>query len=52
MYVPPQNVVADNYKAVGFIDMKSDNYLIFLKSRFRTKGADIDQLQSEVSKAQ
>ncbi|CAN5226218.1 hypothetical protein BH20ACI1_BH20ACI1_02370 [soil metagenome] len=52
IYIPPRNILVNNFGEIGFLDLQAENYQIEQKSRYRGKGADIDALKAEIKKAQ
>ncbi|MGI8788082.1 MAG: hypothetical protein ACR2HG_10015 [Pyrinomonadaceae bacterium] len=59
IYIPPRNFFADDFKDVGFVNLQDGNYRLAPNSKFKNKGAngkdlgaDIDQIEAEIRKAQ
>lgn len=52
IYIPPRNFFADDYKDVGFINFQNGNYRLSANSKYKDKGANIDQIEAEIKKAQ
>ncbi len=52
IYIPPRNILVDNFSEIGFVDAPTENYRISMKSRYRGKGADFDSIKAETDKAQ
>ena len=51
MYIPPRNVLVNNFSEIGFVDPQADNYQVGQKSRYRGKGADVEIIEAEIKKA-
>ena len=59
LFVPPRNLFAENYNAVGFVNLQAGNYRLSPNSKYKNKGADgknlgadIDAIEAEIKKAQ
>jgi hypothetical protein len=52
VYVPPRNFYADEFRAVGFINLQSGNYRLAENSKYKGKGANFDALETEIKKVQ
>lgn len=58
IYVPPLNIYAEDFGAVGFTDLQAENYRLAANSKYKNKGsdkkdlgADVDAIESETNKA-
>lgn len=59
VYVPPRNIFAEDFNALGFINLQNGNYRLSPTSKYKNKGAegknlgaDIDAIEAEIRKAQ